>query len=80
MSNYGPKGYGLYDSTVNQKRKSRNTCDETKEKCYSTKIGQLSMKDQAAKEAREQRKKNRKQPVKIYSPEEIEELMKKRAA
>ena len=80
MSNYGPKQYKLYDQTVNSKRKSRNTCEDTKEKCYSTKIGQLSAKQQASAEAKRDRDRNKRQPVKIYTPEEIEEYEQKKAA
>ena len=73
MSNYGKK-YELYDPIVNLRRKSRNTNEDTKEKCYSTRIGQLSNKQQVTLDFKKYQKLNKKQPVKIYTKEEIQKL------
>jgi hypothetical protein len=80
-SNYGPKGYGLYTSTDNIKRKAKNTGDEIADiggnknvKAYSSKPGQLSAKSQAKLEAARDKAKSAKNPVKIYTPEEVAEL------
>ncbi len=75
MSNY--IGYKPED---NFRRKSNNTTDElgwgqnNNVKQYSTKPGQLSAKQQADAETKRQRALNRKQPVKRYTPEEIQAM------
>lgn len=72
-SNYGPKGGNQYSAADNAKRKMRNTGDQTglgqnlNTKAYSTKPGQLSAKQQAAKTPY----KGAAGPVKQYSPEQI---------
>lgn len=76
-SNYGPKGGGQYSLADNIRRKARNTGESYGEgpnvnaKAYSTKPGQLSAKQSAAADAKKLGAMNRKQPVKIFSPEEI---------
>jgi hypothetical protein len=81
MSNY--IGYKLED---NLRRKATNTGEELESvgqnknvKAYSTKPGQLSMKAQASLENAKLKCLNKKQPVKIYTKEEIEALNKKKA-
>jgi hypothetical protein len=72
-SNYGPKGSNLYNSVDNAKRKMNNTGDQTgvggnvNTKSFSSKPGQLSAKQQAAKTPY----KGAAGPVKQYSPEQI---------
>lgn len=74
-SNYGPKGAKLYNPADNAKRKANNV--ESLEsvgpnrniKEYSS--AGLSAKQSAATEASKYKKINRKQPVKVYTPEEI---------
>lgn len=78
MSNYGPKKYKQYKLEDNLKRKSNNV--DTLEslgknnnvKCYSTKPGQLSSKEQADMINRNQRKLNKKQPVKHYNIKDVQ--------
>lgn len=73
MSNY--KDYKLED---NVKRKANNTTDElgwgpnNNTKAYSTKPGQLSAYDQARLEADKYKALNQKQPVKVWTKEEIQ--------
>ena len=75
-SGYGPKGGGQYTSTDNMKRKAKNLTEavpvgpNSNVKAYSSKPGQMSGKAQADLTARLQNAANKKQPVKIYSPEE----------
>lgn len=84
-SNYGPKGMSQYNPVDNIKRKANNTGDtagqgpNTNVKSYSSKPGQLSAKAQAALEAARMKEKNKQQPVKVYSKEEIEEMNRQRA-
>jgi len=72
-SNYGPRGGGQYSTADNAKRKARNVGDvvgqgpNVNAKAYSTKPGQLSAKQQAAKTPF----KGAAGPVKQYSPEQI---------
>ena len=72
-SNYGPKGSKLYSPADNAKRKVNNTGDQTgigpnvNTKSYSTKPGQMSAKQQAAKTPY----KGAAGPVKQYTPEQI---------
>lgn len=83
-SNYGPKGAGAYTPKDNIKRKMNNTGEVVGEgpnvnaKSYSSKPGQLSMKAQAALEARKLAEKNKKQPVKTLNPEELAEFARQR--
>ncbi len=83
-SNYGPKGAGLYNPTHNARRKANNTGDSVGQgpnvnvKSYSTKPGQLSVKEQVNLATRIQHAANKKQPVKQFTPEEIEAENKKR--
>lgn len=75
-SGYGPKGGGQYTPTDNMKRKAKNLTDavpvgpNSNVKAYSSKPGQMSGKAQASLTAKLQNAANKKQPVKIYSPEE----------
>lgn len=72
-SGYGPKGGSQYDPANNAKRKMGNTGDVAGEgsnvnvKAYSSKPGQLSAKQQAAKTPY----KGAAGPVKQYTPEQI---------
>jgi hypothetical protein len=83
-SNYGPKGAGLYDPTVNIERKKNNTGDVVGEgpnsnaKSYSTKPGQLSAKQQAEKMHSKKNIKANSGPVTkpTLTPEEIERYTK----
>jgi len=76
-SAYGPKKGGQYTAVDNAKRKANNTGDvvgagpNVNAKSYSSKPGQLSGKQSADLTARIQNKANKKQPVKVYTPEEI---------
>lgn len=80
MSNYGPKKMKLYNANDNAKRKARNTNDQIdcgqnrNVKAYSTKVGQLSAKAQATSQANYYKKLNKKQPVKVFTAEEIKAL------
>lgn len=75
-SGYGPKGGGQYNAVDNMRRKAKNLTDSTNVgpnnnvKAYSTKPGQLSGKAQANLTSRLQNAANKKQPVKVYTPEE----------
>lgn len=82
-SNYGPKGAGQYSAVDNARRKSNNldpvgVGPNVNAKAISTKPGQMSGKAQADLTARIQRAANKKQPVKTWTPEQIEEENKKR--
>ena len=76
-SGYGPKKGGQYSPVDNAKRKANNMDPvegigpNTNAKSYSSKPGQLSGKQSADLTARIQNKANKKQPVKVYTPEEI---------
>jgi len=82
-SNYGPKKMKLYSPVDNAKRKMSNTGQEVdigpnkNVKQYAP-TG-LSAKQQADAETKRYNKLNRKQPVKVFSAEEIEEYKKKKA-
>lgn len=84
-SNYGPKGMDQYNTVDNINRKANNVGDvagegpNTNVKAYSSKPGQLSAKAQAALEAARMKDKNKQQPVKVYSKEEIEDMNQQRA-
>lgn len=72
MSNYGPKGYGLYNQADNQLRKESRTTDG-----YRSFSGKQSVEASHRQQDRmlaKQKRLNRKQPVKVYSPEEYMEL------
>lgn len=81
MSNY--IGYKLED---NARRKMNNTGDSTETGCnsnvksYSSKPGQLSAYQQADELTRKQQCLNKKQPVKVYTKEEIAQFEMKRTA
>lgn len=84
-SGYGPKGAGQYSAVNNARRKANNTGDavdgvgpNVNAKAYSTKPGQMSGKAQADLSARIQAAANKKQPVKQWTPEQIEAENKKR--
>jgi hypothetical protein len=83
-SNYGPKKGGQYSPVDNARRKANNLDPvegigpNTNTKAYSTKPGQMSGKAQADLSARIQAAANKKQPVKQWTPEEIEAENKKR--
>ena len=72
-SNYGPKGANQYSAANNAKRKANNVGDTAGQgsnvnvKSYSTKPGQMSAKQQAAKTPF----KGAAGPVKQYTPEQI---------
>jgi len=77
-SNYGPKGAGLYSETDNIKRKANNIGESVDNagknvnvKSYSSKAGQLSAKASAALQAARDSAKNKAQPVKVATPEEV---------
>ena len=81
-SNYGPKGAGLYDPTVNQKRKAKNVDSiegigpNRNIKEYTPAI-QGTLKQQAATQAKKDLAVNKLQPVKTekdLSPEEKAEI------
>ena len=82
-SNYGPKGAGLYDPTVNQKRKAKNVDSiegigpNRNIKEYTPAI-QGTLKQQAATQAKKDLAANKRQPVKTekdLSPEEREKKL-----
>ncbi len=82
-SGYGPKGGGQYSAVDNARRKSNNldpvgVGPNVNSKAISTKPGQMSAKASAALTARIQQKANKKQPVKRFTPEEIEAENQKR--
>lgn len=82
-SGYGPKGGGQYTPADNARRKSNNldpvgVGPNVNAKAISTKPGQMSGKAQASLTARIQAAANKKQPVKRFTPEEIEAENKKR--
>ena len=76
-SGYGPKKGGQYSPADNARRKANNMDPvegigpNTNAKSYSSKPGQMSGKQSAALTARIQNKANKKQPVKVFTPEEI---------
>lgn len=80
MSNYGPKKLKLYNTNDNLKRKSSRTSEELElgpnsmVRSYSTKPGQLSSKSQAEADTKRYARLNKKQPVKVFSKEEIEAI------
>jgi hypothetical protein len=81
-SNYGPKGAGLYDPTVNQKRKARNVetvegLGQNKNVKEYTSAKQGTSKEWAATQAKKDLAVNKKQKVKTMadlSPEEKAEI------
>lgn len=76
-SNYGPKGADLYDAKDNAKRKEKSSGEQIdslgpnkRPKQYtSAKAG--TAQAQAAAQAKSDAEKNKKQPVKIGTPEEV---------
>lgn len=72
MSNYGPKGYDLYNEIDNISRKISRTGDSldlgvnSQVRSYSTKPGQLSSKSSANRESARYQRLNKKQPTKSY--------------
>jgi len=83
-SNYGPKKANLYNIADNVNRKINNVGDvagsgkNQNVKSFSSKPGQLSSKQQASLEAKKAKKLSG--PIKVFTPEEIEEYKKKRSA
>ncbi len=85
-SDYGKAkdGSSQYVVADNVKRKLGNTGDRldlgpnSNVKAYSSKPGQPSAKQAVGLESKKYQKINRKQPVKIYSPDEIKQLEEKR--
>lgn len=81
-SNYGPKGAKLYNIADSARRKMSNTGEvtgigpNTNAKTYG---GFGGAKVASIEDARVKRL-NRKQPVKTYTPEEIEEYKKRKVA
>ena len=75
-SNYGPKGGGQYTPADNAKRKEKNVEEDVIEgpnknaKRYTSAV-KGTAKEQAAKEARQMKAASKKNPVKVYSPEEL---------
>lgn len=80
-SNYGPKGANLYNVADNAKRKQKNT--ETVPDVGANKnikdYGGFGGSKVASIQDAKIRKLNRKQPVKQYTPEEIEEYKRKKS-
>lgn len=80
-SPYGPKGAGLYSVTDNARRKMDRTSEDIgwgpNRAIHSTKP---TASQQASVEAREYKQKSKKNPVKIYSPEEIKAFEQSRLA
>jgi hypothetical protein len=85
-SDYGKfKGGSAYSAADNARRKAANTGEvaegsgkNVNVKAYSSKTGQLSAKQSAAVESQKYKQMNRKQPVKTFSPEEIEAVNQQR--
>jgi hypothetical protein len=76
-SNYGPKGGGQYTPADNMKRKAKNVEEDVvagpnKNAKRYTSAPQGTAKQQASKEAKQMRAASKKNPVKTYSPEELE--------
>lgn len=80
-SPYGPKGAGLYSATDNARRKMDRTSEDIgwgpNRAVHSTKP---TASQQALVEAREYKQKSKKNPIKIYSPEEIKAFEQSRLA
>ena len=82
-SDYGPKGAGMYNPIDNIERKKTNVekvpnlGPNKNAKQYSP-SNRGSAKQQADDEAKAYNKKNKKQPVKIYTPEELAEYKKQK--
>lgn len=72
MSNYGPKGYGLYNQADNQLRKESRTTDGYRAYSGKQSVEASYKRDQRMLE--KQKRLNRKQPVRVYTPEEYMEL------
>ena len=73
-SNYGPKGYKAYTVADNVNRKMNNTGDVVEgggKNVNAKAYGGFGGKKIADLEAKKIAAKNKKQPVKIYTPEEI---------
>lgn len=80
-SNYGPKGAKLYNIADNARRKMTNT-GETRGIGPNVNVkeyGGFGGAKMANIEAARIKRINRKQPVKVYTPEEIEAYKQKRA-
>lgn len=77
MSNYGPKGAGLYDPVKNLERKKTRTGEEVEGvgrnkgvRQYTTSLAGTA-KEQAASKAKEDAEKNKKQPVKVVTADQM---------
>lgn len=76
-SNYGPKDLDLYDTTANQKRKETRTGEEVEAAGKNkgvrqyTSAAQGTAKEQATNQAKVDAVKSKKQPIKVYTPEEL---------
>jgi hypothetical protein len=83
-SNYGPKGAGLYNQTDNLNRKKTRTGEEVEGAGKNKAVRQYTSatmgtgKAQADRVTAEQKKKNKKQPVKVGNKEEIERMNRER--
>lgn len=78
-SNYGPRGYGLYDAAANQKRKQANSSDieagwqKVKVKSGANRSGGQG-KPQTERQAKEYAKLSRKNPIRRFTADEIRAL------
>jgi PAB1-binding protein PBP1 len=77
MSNYGPKGAGLYDPVKNLERKRTRTGEEIEGvgrnkgvRQYTTSLSGTA-KEQAESQAKADKEKNKKQPVKIVTADQM---------
>jgi hypothetical protein len=77
MSNYGPKGAGLYDPVKNLERKRTRTGEEVEGvgrnkgvRQYTTSLSGTA-KEQAESQAKADKEKNKKQPVKIVTADQM---------
>jgi hypothetical protein len=77
MSNYGPKGYGLYDQNKNQERKKTRTGEVVEGAGKNTGVRQYTSatmgtaKQQARAQADADAAKNKKQPVKTVTADQM---------
>lgn len=78
-SNYGPQGMGLYDHVINLSRKMGRTGEEIAVgPNRAVQYAGPTRNQQAEMQSRIDRKKSRKNPVKVYSKEERQDLASKR--
>lgn len=76
-SNYGPKGAKLYNIADNARRKANNVGAERVGNQSTKEYGGFGGSKVASLEDARIKRMNRKQPVKTYTPEEIEAYKKK---